>query len=558
MAKNRMNTYRLPAVSSAVLGLLTAGLLPAVGSAADTVTTSDYIYIAVEAETAQNVDERWVLTEPGTPAQENDPDGNHSDLAAGNAYLELLPDVRVTHEDPMGPPTAYWGTPGTGPSADFPVEIPEPGRYYVHVRAYSTGTEDNGIHIGADGNWPASGARMQFCTAARRAWSWSSAQRDAGGMGSCGMEKTIWLDFETAGSHTVSISAREDGFEIDRLVLIKDLSGNTRICSPTGIDEVSCKNGSIESADGFVDLRTTMTLEPASLLAGEEAVLTVAVENLDAFDTATGVELTLTPAAGVSVLSADTDCTAVNDTQVCTLASLEPTAPNENHPFVFTVTGTLDGALPIGAVATANEADSGPANDSASTTLTVEVPMQPTDLGLQLSLDASTVTTGETVTATFVAANTGAATALQATLDVTLPEDVQVENPPANCSGTGPLSCELDEIDTGADATLTLSLVPSVSGAFSVSGVVSASNDSVTDNNSASAGLVVADPVVVEPDDGDTGDGNGAADGSSGESDGDPETTPAQASVDPDAGAPGLVLLLLLGVWSVRRYRWGV
>jgi len=196
---------------------------------AQTVQTNEYIYIGIEAEDHISKDDRWVLTDPSTPAILEDPDGNHSDGAGGSKYLELLPDVRVTHEDEFGPPTAYWGQPGQGPGAEYLVDIPEPGRYYVHVRAYSTGTEDNGMHVGLNGQWPESGQRMQFCSAAKRAWWWGSAQRDAGGNGSCGIEKSIWLDVPTAGVHTFEISAREDGFEIDRVALIKDLSNNTRV-----------------------------------------------------------------------------------------------------------------------------------------------------------------------------------------------------------------------------------------------------------------------------------------------------------------------------------------
>jgi len=245
------------------------GLLGSHASHAQTVIESEYIYIGVEAEDAEYKNERWVLTEPGTPTLENDPDGNHSDQASGSQYLELLPDIRVTHDDPMGPPTAYWGQAGTGPDADYVVNFPEAGRYYVHARAYSTGTEDNGIHFGINGTWPVSGRKMQFCSAGKRAWWWSSAQRDAGGNGACGTEKTIWLDIEEPGEHTVSISAREDGFEIDRFALIKDLSNNTRICSPVNVYGVNCRNGSIGSADEIVDMQVRLRTELPD--AGDEA-----------------------------------------------------------------------------------------------------------------------------------------------------------------------------------------------------------------------------------------------------------------------------------------------
>ena len=79
---------------------------------AETVVEDDYVYIGVEAEDFISKDDRWVLTDASTGEQEDDPDGNHSDGASGGVYFELLPDIRVTHDDVFGPPTAYWGQAG--------------------------------------------------------------------------------------------------------------------------------------------------------------------------------------------------------------------------------------------------------------------------------------------------------------------------------------------------------------------------------------------------------------------------------------------------------------
>jgi len=108
-------------------GLLLGVFLPQI-AVAQTMQTSEYIYIGVEAEDHTQKDERWVTTTPTTPTEENDPDGNHSDQASGSTYLELLPDMRVTHEDTFGPPAAYWGQGGQGPEAHYQVNFPEPGR----------------------------------------------------------------------------------------------------------------------------------------------------------------------------------------------------------------------------------------------------------------------------------------------------------------------------------------------------------------------------------------------------------------------------------------------
>lgn len=92
-------------------------------------------------------------------------------------------------------------------------------RYNVRVRAYSTGTEDNGIHVGIDDTWPASGERIQWCTG-KNAWTWSGAQRTE--TKHCSVENLIWLDVTTAGEHVINFSMREDGFEFDRFLLTND------------------------------------------------------------------------------------------------------------------------------------------------------------------------------------------------------------------------------------------------------------------------------------------------------------------------------------------------
>ncbi len=131
-------------------------------------------------------------------------------------YLELLPDTRVTHSDPLISGQNFWDTPGTGPTITYNVDFAVAGEYRVDARAYSTGSEDNGIHVGINGSWPASGARMQWCTG-KHSWTWSSAQRTSSNH--CGVPNSITIDVPSAGMHQVMFSAREDGFELDQFRL---------------------------------------------------------------------------------------------------------------------------------------------------------------------------------------------------------------------------------------------------------------------------------------------------------------------------------------------------
>ena len=146
---------------------------------------------------------------------------NHAASASGKAYIEALPDTRVTHDDSLIQGENFFPVPGTGGVVSYKVNINNPGTYYVWVKAYSSGPEDNGIHVGLDGIWPDSGQRVQLCKGKKK-WTWSSAQRVP--ENHCGSPQTITLNFEKPGEHIISFSMREDGFELDKWILAKDKS----------------------------------------------------------------------------------------------------------------------------------------------------------------------------------------------------------------------------------------------------------------------------------------------------------------------------------------------
>ena len=89
------------------------------------------------------------------------------------------------------------------------------------MRAFSTGSEDNGIHVGIDGTWPESGQRMQWCEG-KNDWTWASKQRTE--KVHCGEPYLIFFEINKKGKHTISFSMREDGFRIDRFALSTDIN----------------------------------------------------------------------------------------------------------------------------------------------------------------------------------------------------------------------------------------------------------------------------------------------------------------------------------------------
>jgi len=230
---------------------------------------ANFTAIRIEAEDFTTKNERWVLTSPGnTPNFQDDPDPPHNGSASGKANLELLPDTRVTHDDPVsgGPDGSLWGAPGPGPSIDYVVDFPEPGQYLVYVKTYSTGSEDNGIHVGINGTKPNSGKRMQTCK--KRKWVWTSSQRT--NEEHCGVPKQIWLDVPTAGQNKITFYAREDGFELDQILFLKETHDGTLDCFPTATDEIRCNNAGTRAKVSETDIPLSSTIGSPSTIGSTD------------------------------------------------------------------------------------------------------------------------------------------------------------------------------------------------------------------------------------------------------------------------------------------------
>jgi len=175
-------------------------------------------YVTVEAENFHSQEltdvRQWVLIDENyIDTIQPDGDTAHYATASGKAYLEILPDTRRTHDDTLKQGKNFSNQPSKMGVLHYQVKFNTPGKYYVWVRAYSTGTEDNGLHVGLNGKWVESGQRMQWCED-KHTWAWASKQRTE--TDHCGVEKQIFLVIDKPGIHTISFSMREDGFEFDK------------------------------------------------------------------------------------------------------------------------------------------------------------------------------------------------------------------------------------------------------------------------------------------------------------------------------------------------------
>jgi len=163
---------------------------------------------------------KWYVTTPEfTPAVGRGGRGNHAASASGGAYIQILPDTRRSHADKLIVGENFSNEPGKLAIVSYKVYFNTPERYYVWVRAYSTDTEDNGLHVGLNGTWPASGRRLQWCDG-KNTWRWESKQRTEAQH--CGEPHKIYLDISEPGLHTISFSMREDGFRFDKWLMTTD------------------------------------------------------------------------------------------------------------------------------------------------------------------------------------------------------------------------------------------------------------------------------------------------------------------------------------------------
>ena len=210
--------------------------------------------VAIEAEHFFEQSARdhraWYLTTKETvPAIEPDGDASHiggaSGGASGGAYLELLPDTRRSHDDKLIQGENFANEAGKMAILSYRVHFHTPGTYWLWARAFTTTSEDNGLHFGIDGTWPATGQRWQTVT--RNRWHWESKQRTEAVH--TGVPEILTLEVKEIGQHTIHVCMREDGIELDRILLV-----NRKDYRPEGIGPVSSvKAGTLPKPFAFVE-----------------------------------------------------------------------------------------------------------------------------------------------------------------------------------------------------------------------------------------------------------------------------------------------------------------
>ena len=113
---------------------------------------------------------------------------------------------------------------GTAPTLDYDVTFPRAGAYRVWVRGYQPSASSNSVSVSLDGLHPKDLESENMSSPVLGEWTW--------------IGKRVGSPFATVivptpGQHTLQVSLREDGFHLDRLLLVRDSVGDD-LWVPTG------------------------------------------------------------------------------------------------------------------------------------------------------------------------------------------------------------------------------------------------------------------------------------------------------------------------------------
>lgn len=103
--------------------------------------------------------------------------------------MEIPPDTRTSHSDKLVHGDNFSDTPGRMAILHYKVRFANPGRFYVWLRAFSTGSEDNGVHVGVE----------------KHRWAWDSRQRTP--EVHTGVPFKLFLELDTPGDHEIMFSS---------------------------------------------------------------------------------------------------------------------------------------------------------------------------------------------------------------------------------------------------------------------------------------------------------------------------------------------------------------
>lgn len=253
-----------------------------------------------------------------------------------------------------------------------------------------------------------------------------------------------------------------------------------------------------------VDLNVTLTPSPSPVAVGGVLTYTVTVSN-GGPSVATNVVLTDTLPSGVNFIGATTSLgsvtqagTSPNSTVTATLGTL---AAGQTATITITVVAPTGGTITNTAVATLAEADSNPANNTATVATSV---VQGVDLVVRATTTPSSATVGSRLAITFTVTN-GSATNTAPTVNLTapLPSGATVAGSSSSQGSTSTANNRLvaafGALAPGASANVTLLLNPTAAGTLTVAATATSDLPEVDPNTNSVAAVVTVNAASTNP-----------------------------------------------------------
>ena len=237
-----------------------------------------------------------------------------------------------------------------GPSVTYKVNITKADNYYLYVNTSNPDVNADSYHVVVDDQTPYTHTGVNM------------------------IGKETWYKQGTAmnlsaGVHTITVYAREDGFTLNQLVLSNNNAENLK-----GL-QVTSKRGAAAptiTVDTLSDIKLNLNSEPQTVdvnasASNQKAVTLKAVSNKEDVATVsvTGDKITVTPvSAGTAVITVTAsaeDC--ANVTKTFTVKVVDPNAVSKSY-------GEIDGKIVINAVDALEEDTDYASHDNSSATYT--------------------------------------------------------------------------------------------------------------------------------------------------------------------------------------------
>jgi|GEM_PF-759971 len=226
---------------------------------------------------------------------------------------------------------------------------------------------------------------------------------------------------------------------------------------------------------GIADLSVTKSDNPDPVMAGSDLTYTITVTN-NGPNTATTVTLTDTLPTGVTFISASPGCIfSAPNTVICALGTLDA---NDSVVVTITVRPTTPGIITNTAEITATEDDPNPNNNQD----TEETEVQGiADLSVVKTDQTDPVVVSQDLSYTLVVTNNGPSLATNVVLTDTLPAGVifvsAIPSQGTCFHDAGVVTCPLGALAAGAQATVTITIQPTVNNIGTMLNIASVTSD---------------------------------------------------------------------------------